>query len=201
MSYTNKLNTEKYTAIFPSRLRDLMDQHKEITISVIASKLGISTAAVSAYKRGETMPKLEYAPALADCFDVSLDYLTGRSDIPSRNETIQSIGAHTGLSEKAVRVLLQLAGTDSNEERKRHLIQDLICLPEKGYLSVVYEEYLSALRMYNERLLEYEKRKDYLDAIDMSKEEFFDCLEGTFREKEMKLVLQLATSIRKANKN
>lgn len=105
MAYTSKVDTEKYTAMFPSRLRELMDQHKEITVSGIASRLGISAAAVGAYKRGETMPKLEYAQALADCFDVSLDYLTGRSDIPSRNETIQSIGAYTGLWEQAIRVL------------------------------------------------------------------------------------------------
>lgn len=105
MAYTSKVDTGKYTAIFPSRLRDLMDQHKEITISVIASKLGISAAAVGAYKRGETMPKLEYAQALADCFDVSLDYLTGRSDIPSRNETLQSVGAYTGLWEQAIATL------------------------------------------------------------------------------------------------
>lgn len=105
MAYTSKVDTAKYAAIFPSRLRDLMDQHKEITISVIASKLGISTAAVGAYKRGETMPKLEYAQALADCFNVSLDYLTGRSDIPSRNETLQAVGAYTGLWEQAITTL------------------------------------------------------------------------------------------------
>lgn len=105
MAYTSKVDTEKYTAMFPSRLRELMEQHKEITVSGIASRLGISAAAVGAYKRGETMPKLEYAQALADCFDVSLDYLTGRSDIPSRNETIQSIGAYTGLWEQAIQIL------------------------------------------------------------------------------------------------
>lgn len=105
MAYTSKVDTEKYTAIFPTRLRELMEQHKEVTVSGIASKLGISAAAVGAYKRGETMPKLEYAQALADCFNVSLDYLTGRSDIPSRNETIQSIGAYTGLWGKAIAIL------------------------------------------------------------------------------------------------
>lgn len=112
MAYTNKVDTEKYAAVFPSRLRELMDKHKEITISGVASKLGISAAAVGAYKRGETMPKLEYAQALADCFNVSLDYLTGRSDISSRNETLQSIGNSTGLREQAISVLLteQLIG-------------------------------------------------------------------------------------------
>lgn len=112
MAYTNKVDTEKYAAVFPSRLRELMDKHKEITISGVASKLGISAAAVGAYKRGETMPKLEYAQALADCFNVSLDYLTGRSDISSQNETLQSIGNSTGLREQAISVLLteQLIG-------------------------------------------------------------------------------------------
>ena len=102
MAYTNKVDMKKYTATFPSRLRVLFGKHKEVTVSGIASKLGISTAAVGAYKRGETMPKLEYAQALADCFNVSLDYLTGRSDIPSRNETLQSVGAYTGLWERAI---------------------------------------------------------------------------------------------------
>ena len=43
-------------------------------------KLFISQRAVSAYEKGQRQMPLELLPMIADLFDVSLDYLFGRTD-------------------------------------------------------------------------------------------------------------------------
>lgn len=48
--------------------------------SALAEQLGITMHQISKMETGQRGPSLELAVALADYFDVSLDYLVGRSD-------------------------------------------------------------------------------------------------------------------------
>jgi len=50
----------------------------------IALLLGVSERAYRHYELSDREPPLSTAAALADAFDVSLDYLVGRSDDPAR---------------------------------------------------------------------------------------------------------------------
>ena len=50
----------------------------------VAKGIGISLRAYQRYEHGEREPSMSTLIALADYFDVSLDYLTGRSDSPTR---------------------------------------------------------------------------------------------------------------------
>lgn len=50
----------------------------------LCAELGISIMTYYRYERGEREPSLSTLVALADLFDVSLDYLVGRSDDPRR---------------------------------------------------------------------------------------------------------------------
>lgn len=104
MAYTSKVDIEKYRRCFPERIRELTKERGH-TQAEIAAAISTSSQAVGAYLRGETMPKLEYAQALADFFNVSLDYLTGRSDVKTRNTTIRGIHENTGLTEAAIQLL------------------------------------------------------------------------------------------------
>ena len=65
---------------FPARLKELRQSRnltqKDVYTAVKMSALG--------YQYGEREPSFKYLIALADFFDVSLDYLVGRSDNPSR---------------------------------------------------------------------------------------------------------------------
>ena len=101
MAYTSKVNSEKYNSPFPTRLRDLIDR-KGCTQKALAEHLGITSQAIGAYCRGETKPTLEYAQAIADYFSVSLDYLSGRSEISSRDDNLHISHNATGLSESAL---------------------------------------------------------------------------------------------------
>jgi len=51
----------------------------------VAEALGVSKAAISQFESGKNSPSTAVLVALADYFDVSLDYLTGRSENPVRH--------------------------------------------------------------------------------------------------------------------
>lgn len=66
---------------FVERQKILREQ-KRITSARIARTLGITQQSVHAWEIGKTVPTADLLVALADCFDVSIDYLVGRSDDP-----------------------------------------------------------------------------------------------------------------------
>ncbi|MCI8538471.1 MAG: helix-turn-helix transcriptional regulator [Oscillospiraceae bacterium] len=68
---------------FSSRLRKLRNE-KKITQKAIADQFEQSVRAYQYYESGERYPEFLHLIALADYFDVSLDYLVGRSDIRER---------------------------------------------------------------------------------------------------------------------
>lgn len=69
--------------IFASRLLSLRKE-RAISQQALADHLGVSFHQVSKMETGQRGASLEVACALADYFDVSLDYLVGRSDDPER---------------------------------------------------------------------------------------------------------------------
>ncbi|WP_110930200.1 helix-turn-helix domain-containing protein [Paenibacillus bouchesdurhonensis] len=68
--------------IFAKRFKNLRLE-KSISQQDIAASLGVDRSIVSHWERGTRIPSLDIAYALADYFDVSLDYLVGRSDAPT----------------------------------------------------------------------------------------------------------------------
>ena len=68
---------------FVSRLQ-LLKSQKNITQKSIPENIGISLRAYQYYEKGQREPSMSVLIALADLFDVSLDYLVGRSDDPER---------------------------------------------------------------------------------------------------------------------
>lgn len=70
--------------IFASRLLSLRKE-RAISQQALADHLGVSFHQVSKMETGQRGASLEVAIALADFFDVSLDYLVGRSDDPARH--------------------------------------------------------------------------------------------------------------------
>lgn len=62
------------------RLKELREQRK-LNQEGLALKLNVSQSTISAYEVGERVPDLETLIAIADFFNVSLDYLAGLSDL------------------------------------------------------------------------------------------------------------------------
>lgn len=61
-------------------------KEKKILQKDIAAAIGITVRNYQRYEKGEQQPTLPVLIALADYFDVSLDYLCGRSDNPKINK-------------------------------------------------------------------------------------------------------------------
>lgn len=57
---------------------------RKLTQKQIAEGIGITEQAYQRYEYGKVIPSATVLIALADYFDVSLDYLCGRSDVPER---------------------------------------------------------------------------------------------------------------------
>lgn len=70
--------------IFAERIYKLRTDHK-LSQTQLGEIAGISQFAVSKIEKSERAASIEVLCALADYFDVSLDYLVGRSDNPTRD--------------------------------------------------------------------------------------------------------------------
>lgn len=70
--------------VFSVRLNELRSKNN-VSMQALAEKLGLkSKAAISQFESSTNLPSLDTLTAIADFFDVSLDYLAGRSDDPRR---------------------------------------------------------------------------------------------------------------------
>lgn len=69
--------------IFGDHLKALR-KAKGITQKQLATDISASERGIQQYELGERKPTYDMLIALADYFDVSLDYLVGRSDDPAR---------------------------------------------------------------------------------------------------------------------
>lgn len=70
--------------IFSIRVKELRVA-RDITQSQLGDAIGIKKQAINDIEHGRTKTTLDKARLLADYFDVSLDYLVGRSDDPTRH--------------------------------------------------------------------------------------------------------------------
>lgn len=68
---------------FPERLVLLRKSHN-LTQKQLASDMQLSELAIQHYESQRRKPAFDVLISLADYFDVSLDYLVGRSDNPAR---------------------------------------------------------------------------------------------------------------------
>lgn len=69
---------------FSDRLVLLRKQHN-LTQKQLATEIHLSELAIQHYESQRRKPAFDILIALADYFDVSLDYLVGRSDDPQRH--------------------------------------------------------------------------------------------------------------------
>lgn len=64
---------------FAERLTQLRSE-RGISQASVSKEIGVSRYTIYSYEKGKTAPTLDGLVALADYFDVTLDYLLGRTD-------------------------------------------------------------------------------------------------------------------------
>ena len=72
-----------YRENFSVRLSSLRKEHG-LSMKALGETIGVSDEAIRLMEKAKRSPSFEVLCALADLFDVSLDYLVGRSDEPKR---------------------------------------------------------------------------------------------------------------------
>jgi transcriptional regulator with XRE-family HTH domain len=74
---------EVLMSTFGDRL-NFLRKSKNLKAEELGEIVGLKRRIIFLYEKGETKPSYDSLLALADYFDVSLDYLVGRSDDPTR---------------------------------------------------------------------------------------------------------------------
>lgn len=75
-----------YPPSFASRLKDLRTS-KNLTMESLAKDLDTTRATISNFENEQRKPSLDMIIKIADYFQVSIDYLVGRTDDPVFHRT------------------------------------------------------------------------------------------------------------------
>jgi len=75
-------------------------KRKKMSQADVGKKVGINGDAYGRYERNEVRPTIEMAVKISQAFEVSLDYLTGNSDIELDKATLDRVQEVTKLSDK-----------------------------------------------------------------------------------------------------
>lgn len=113
-----KIKTFDYNDTFPRRLRELVDERKDITQERIAELVGATRQTVGNWCSGKSAPDAVALTKIAKEFNVSIDWLL-QEDAPKQvNATLASVCKYTGLTAGAVEVLhgFKLASMDPHIE-------------------------------------------------------------------------------------
>lgn len=95
---------KKVRSAFPDILSDLIGGSGK-TLREIARESGIGPSQLSAYQSGTNEPNMSTLVKLSEYFNVSVDFLVGKSKAPTRDTTIGPVCNFTGLSLKSAEYL------------------------------------------------------------------------------------------------
>ena len=117
---------------FATRLKSLREE-KELNQGQLAKELGISRGSVSFYENGDRIPDIETFDKICSFFNVSYDYLLGKSDLKNSSIEIKAIREYTHLTDENIELLHKFAF-------------------ERGYLLDILNDFIRAV-IYNDDYL------------------------------------------------
>ncbi|MBR4158129.1 MAG: helix-turn-helix transcriptional regulator [Oscillospiraceae bacterium] len=147
-------------------LRELREEKHE-TQDQVGKEIGVSRELVKAWEReswekdARQVAKIEQYEALASHFNVSVDYLLGRTKIKRPDASLKSAAEYTHLSEKALLNLHHLGEIESSTDMA--ILSELISSP--GFYDA-FSEIASYLRKASQGLTEIKKTNDLLSEAD-----------------------------------
>lgn len=118
-------------------------------VNALKNYLGISAQAINQYRLGISRPSIENLCKIADYYNVTTDYLLGRTEVKTIDENIITAAKTTGLTENALQKIKQsnLKGEYSYLINCGYLedIAHCISLYKEHLLSVYLEDYKSKI--------------------------------------------------------
>lgn len=122
---------------FSTTLENLRKE-KGLTQKQLADELGVSRGTISFYEKAERTADIEFLVKAAEFFNVSVNYLLGKSKVRSVNTSVDDICEYTGLSEEAI--------------EKLHLIVEYRDKDRSEYLWVTDEDFFDHKEFENQIL-------------------------------------------------
>ena len=86
-------------------------ESKDIPQKVVASEIGVSKSSISEYETGDTVPSPKVLIALADYYNVNLDYIFGRTEVKSSISKIEEL-LKTSKDKLSIDLLISLSAED-----------------------------------------------------------------------------------------
>jgi transcriptional regulator with XRE-family HTH domain len=109
-------------AMFSKRLKELRNQ-KGIYQKELAEVLGVSRPTITQYEQGKRNPDTDMLNKIADYFEVSVDYLLGRTNKKNEMAKLEKIapkGTLELLNEEELEFLLEIA----NDNQRQVLLRE-----------------------------------------------------------------------------
>ena len=106
------------------KIRQLRIQHK-MTQEQLADRLGVSYQSVSRWENGVTYPDIEFLPAIAKQFSVSLDYLLGQDDAEKLKALKKRISGISTMKENDIADLIDLIRACRREQDGGDFFEDI----------------------------------------------------------------------------
>lgn len=101
MGRVKKNTSDGYDSPFATRLRELMET-PDISQAKVAEHVGVTRQAISSYSLGTSVPDIDKLVSIAEFFDVSTEYLLGRTEVKKVDATKQAAAEYLDLSEEAI---------------------------------------------------------------------------------------------------
>ncbi len=115
---------EKANRPFARVLRSLLAEPPVTSQAQLAEILGKTQQAIGQYVSGKSEPGYDVIIAIADHFQVSVDYLLGRTNLKSIRADIQIANKVTGLSDETLLTLFKMSRCGS--VKRMRLIEEYV---------------------------------------------------------------------------
>lgn len=129
---------------FGQRLRELRKQ-RGISQNELSKHIGVSKSSVNMYERDEREPGFETLEAIADFFNVNMDYLLGRSSLDHIVDNFDPTQLSNPAKQVLIKILLALGNDD--EEIFAHLAEEMsanFTLSDLKYTATLFDSLYTA---------------------------------------------------------
>lgn len=113
------------------RIRDLREDN-DLTQNELCKKLYMHKTTYTNYEQGKHTVPLDFAVTLADFYNVSLDYIAGRTNISSVNK-------NDFISDEALDIIKKYMSLSERNKGKLELFLDQLCENQNEYLHSLKE--------------------------------------------------------------
>lgn len=178
----------KCLQIFGQRLKNLREE-RGISQRELGEIIGISKGAVYYYESDGRAPDIVTLKKISDCFNVSADYLLGRTNARTKKPLLRSICDKTGLSDKSILMLERLKKENNSQLRIINLLLEQADsdIEDNYELEGRYEgSVLNAVCRYLNRYKSYDDFITEFALDDM-------CITNSIRHAMYQLILSQAT--------